>query len=111
MSHLHNDNNRYIHFINTHILPKCSSVLQKNDGDHQYDDIRIQDKQTNAVSTLYSTVNPPAEQLHYASINIHSGESAGNDKNASSDSNNSFEGAANPPAETTLYSTVAKLGE
>ncbi|XP_017159282.1 uncharacterized protein LOC103462419 [Poecilia reticulata] len=84
--------------------PEINTVqsVEKNDGDHQYDEIQTQNKEANTVCTLYSTVNPPADQLHYASVNIEGGEpTTGSDQNAS----------AHPPAQTTLYSTVAKLGE
>ncbi|XP_032417735.1 uncharacterized protein LOC116719348 isoform X3 [Xiphophorus hellerii] len=75
---------------------------ERNDRDHQYEEIQIQNKQANTVCTLYSTVNPPADQLHYASVNIQGGDpTTGSDQNAS----------AHPPAETTLYSIVTKPGE
>ncbi|XP_027873532.1 CMRF35-like molecule 8 [Xiphophorus couchianus] len=75
---------------------------ERNDRDHQYEEIQMQNKQANTVCTLYSTVNPPADQLHYASVNIQGGDpTTGSDQNAS----------AHPPAETTLYSTVTKPGE
>ncbi|XP_016517970.1 CMRF35-like molecule 8 [Poecilia formosa] len=84
--------------------PKINTVqsAETTDGDHQYDEIQTQNKEAKTVCTLYSTVNPPADQLHYASVNIEGGEPrTGSDQNDSS----------HPPAETTLYSTVAKLGE
>ncbi|XP_054897447.1 uncharacterized protein LOC129367172 [Poeciliopsis prolifica] len=75
---------------------------ERNDRDHQYEEIQTQNKQANTVCTLYSTVNPPADQLHYASVNIQDTDHAtGGDQNAS----------AHPPAETTLYSTVTNLGK
>ncbi|KAM4750141.1 uncharacterized protein FYW61_000429 [Anableps anableps] len=84
---------------------------ERDDRDHQNEEIQMQNKQENTVCTLYSTVNPPADQLHYASINIQSGEPTGNDENTSSVPNNSLKGTAHSPAETTLYSTVVKHGE
>ncbi|XP_014849635.1 PREDICTED: CMRF35-like molecule 8 [Poecilia mexicana] len=84
--------------------PKINTVqsAETTDGDHQYDEIQTQNKEAKTACTLYSTVNPPADQLHYASVNIEGGEPrTGSDQNDSS----------HPPAETTLYSTVAKLGE
>ncbi|XP_043969695.1 CMRF35-like molecule 8 [Gambusia affinis] len=84
---------------------QSTNTIQSPEGkdrDHQYEEIQIQKQQANTASTLYSTVNPPADQLHYASVNIQGGDPpTGTDQNPSAD----------PPAVTTLYSTVKKPGE
>ncbi|CAG5928915.1 unnamed protein product [Menidia menidia] len=72
-----------------------------NNGDHGYEEIQLQKQQTNPVQSVYATVNPPpADQLHYASVNFHKDGEASPDKNRCSASGGS--------AETTLYSTVTK---
>ncbi|XP_043970456.1 CMRF35-like molecule 6 [Gambusia affinis] len=84
---------------------QMTNTIQSPEGkdrDPQYEEIQIQNQPTNTVSTLYSTVNPPADQLHYASVDIQGGDPpTGTEQNAS----------ANPPAVTTLYSTVKTPGE
>ncbi|XP_038163269.1 CMRF35-like molecule 8 [Cyprinodon tularosa] len=83
---------------------------ERNDENHQYEEIQIQNKQENAVCTLYSTVNLPAEKLHYTSVNIHKDSSTEN-TNGSSILNGSLRDAGQTPAETTLYSIITNLGE
>ncbi|XP_068583531.1 transmembrane domain-containing protein TMIGD3-like [Cebidichthys violaceus] len=44
---------------------------EENHGDHHYDEIQMQNQQASsgdAMLSVYATVNPPADQLHYASV-------------------------------------------
>ncbi|XP_041790140.1 CMRF35-like molecule 1 [Chelmon rostratus] len=99
-----------------------------NHGDHHYEDIQMCSQRAGSGNTLpsvYATVNPPADQLHYASVNFQSDPvSVSTDRNALSDANKNGSSACDyssvsrtvaatrpPAAEQTLYSTVTKPGE
>ncbi|KAL7404113.1 hypothetical protein ABVT39_009899 [Epinephelus coioides] len=96
-----------------------------NHGEPHYEEIQMQNQQASAggvLPSVYATVNPPADQLHYASVNFQK-DSVLTDRNAISDMNKTvssacdysitrFHGATYPAlAEQTLYSTVTKPGE
>ncbi|XP_076583681.1 uncharacterized protein LOC143319009 [Chaetodon auriga] len=93
-----------------------------NHGDHHYEDIHMCNQQASSGNTLpsvYATVNPPADQLHYASVNFQNDPaSVSTDKNALSDANKNGSSACDyssvsrtVAAEQTLYSAVTKPGE
>ncbi|XP_041642034.1 uncharacterized protein LOC121508954 [Cheilinus undulatus] len=94
---------------------------QITEGQPDYEEIENQQvTSAGVVQTVYSTLNPPADQLHYASINfqkdsvsVSTGQAALPDvnKNVSSDCDYSSvvtRGSARPAeAERTVYSTVS----
>ncbi|XP_070782511.1 uncharacterized protein [Enoplosus armatus] len=96
-----------------------------NHGDHHYEDIQMRNQQASSgvvLPSVYATVNPPADQLHYATINVQTDSvSVSTDGNALPDTNkngpsacdyssiSSSQGATHSPAaEQTLYSAVTK---
>uniref|UniRef100_A0A671WZC1 Immunoglobulin domain-containing protein n=1 Tax=Sparus aurata TaxID=8175 RepID=A0A671WZC1_SPAAU len=99
--------------------------LQGNHGDHNYEEIQIQNQQASsgdALPAVNATANPPADQLFYASVNFQ-GDTVnvgnplpGTDSNGSSacdySSISRTQGAIHPPAaEQTIYTTVTKPGQ
>ncbi|XP_051241958.1 polymeric immunoglobulin receptor-like isoform X2 [Dicentrarchus labrax] len=75
---------------------------EENHGDPHYEEIHIQNQEASSgvvLPSVYATVNPPADQLHYASVDF---QKDAHPKNGSSKT---------PAAEQTLYSTVMKPGE
>ncbi|KAM7418841.1 hypothetical protein PAMA_016119 [Pampus argenteus] len=60
---------------------------EENHGDHHYDEIQLHTQQANSGNTLpsiYATVNAPADQLHYASVNF---QGVSTDRNTLPDTN------------------------
>ncbi|KAF1394928.1 hypothetical protein PFLUV_G00006210 [Perca fluviatilis] len=93
----------------------------ENHGDHHFDEIQMWNQQASsgeALTSVYATVNLPADQLHYASVNFQK-DSVGvsTDRNSlpgtnEISSNSTSQGVTHPSAaEQTLYSTVTKPGE
>lgn len=116
------ENNSCIHHT-TLLLP-----LQGNHGDHHYEDIQMCNQRAasgNTLPSIYTTVNPPADQLHYASVNFQNDPVSGStDRNAVSDASKNGSSACDyssvsktvaaarlPAAEQTLYSAVTKPEE
>uniref|UniRef100_A0A3B4ZQT2 Immunoglobulin domain-containing protein n=1 Tax=Stegastes partitus TaxID=144197 RepID=A0A3B4ZQT2_9TELE len=84
------------------------SAPQKNNEDHNYEEIQLQNQAESSPTTVYATVSLPADLLHYSSVTFH--------KNGNSPSDTDINGTAldatHPPAaEQTLYSTVRKSDE
>ncbi|KAI3352925.1 hypothetical protein L3Q82_019506 [Scortum barcoo] len=95
------------------------SSLQGSHGDHHYEDIQVQTQQAgskDALPSIYAVINPPTDQLHYASVSFQEDSVCAlpdTDKNGSSTCDYSSismaPGATYPPApEQSLYSSVAK---
>ncbi|KAK5866256.1 hypothetical protein PBY51_020462 [Eleginops maclovinus] len=89
-----------------------------------YEEIQMSNQQANSGNTLpsvYATINPPADPLHYASVNFKTdSDLALTDKNTDTNKNGTlasdyssispFQGLTQPPplTEQTLYSTIRK---
>ncbi|XP_044046908.1 polymeric immunoglobulin receptor-like [Siniperca chuatsi] len=107
-----------------------TNVNHNTEGDnanHHYEEIQTQNQQASSGDVLPSicaTINPPADQLNYASVSFQKDSvSVSTDGNALPDTNKNGptacdyssvswpQGATHPPvAEQTLYSTVTKPG-
>ncbi|XP_008286766.1 uncharacterized protein LOC103362244 [Stegastes partitus] len=90
--------------------PRTNAVhhSEKNNEDHNYEEIQLQNQAESSPTTVYATVSLPADLLHYSSVTFH--------KNGNSPSDTDINGTAldatHPPAaEQTLYSTVRKSDE
>ncbi|XP_031145068.1 uncharacterized protein LOC116042811 [Sander lucioperca] len=100
---------------------RTNTAEHTTEEDHHFDEIQMWNQQASsgeALPSVYATVNLPADQLHYASVNFQM-DSVGvsTDRNSLPDtnkisSNSRSQGVTHPStAEQTLYSTVTKPGE
>ncbi|GLD60845.1 CMRF35-like molecule 1 [Lates japonicus] len=83
-----------------------------NHGDHHYEEIVGKKNSGGVVSSVYASVSPPADQLHYASVNFQNDSTTVlTDRNAPPDTDKSgsstcdYSSISGTP---TLYSTVIK---
>ncbi|XP_047433094.1 CMRF35-like molecule 8 isoform X2 [Mugil cephalus] len=86
-----------------------------NNGENHYEEIQLENQQVTSLQSVYATVNPPPDLLHYASVSYHKDGNALPDTDArdSSAAISGDQGATRPPeaAEATLYSTVTQRVE
>ncbi|XP_028283706.1 uncharacterized protein LOC114449984 [Parambassis ranga] len=75
----------------------------ENNADHQYEEIHLQlQQQASAPLSVYATVNPPADLVHYASVDFQNNADSVPDTNR-----NGSSAVSGGPPESTLYSTVS----
>uniref|UniRef100_A0A1A8FYY7 Immunoglobulin V-set domain-containing protein n=2 Tax=Nothobranchius korthausae TaxID=1143690 RepID=A0A1A8FYY7_9TELE len=85
---------------------RTASNTEANNDNHNYEEIQLQNQQKKSdLPTVYATVGPPADQMQYASVDFQKNIT---DKKDASEQKHVGKDETHPPAETTLYSTVAK---
>nr|XP_054599435.1 CMRF35-like molecule 1 [Nothobranchius furzeri] len=85
---------------------RTASNTEDNNDNHNYEEIQLQNQQKKSdLPTVYATISPPADQMQYASVDFQKNIT---DKKDASEQKHVGKDEARPPAETTLYSTVAK---
>lgn len=95
-----------------HLSHHLSFFLQGNNEEHHYEEVALQNQQGSTEMTVYSTACPPSDNmLLYTTVNFLKDGNTLPDDTSSSDFFSNVHGAAHPPAETALYSTVKNPGE
>lgn len=104
----------YVCLCSLHMSTTPVSIIllfssQGNTGDpNHYDEINEQKQQKSSLHTVYATVTPPAELVHYESVNIQKDGITLPDSNKYGFSNKKKRATCPPTAEPTFYSTVTK---